>query len=79
LSQPKYGILDTTLTNGLFNYTPVPGFAGSVYSAYKLCSNICPALCDTASIKITIEAGTDIVKLPNVITPNGDGKNDVLY
>jgi gliding motility-associated-like protein len=79
-SLPKYGTIDSTTIKGTFIYTAVPGFAGSVVSSYKLCSNLCPALCDTAKIKITIDQGQDTqIKLPNVITPNGDGKNDFLY
>lgn len=45
---------------------------------YKLCSNFCESVCDTAIVDLTIQgfgAGNDCF-IPNVLSPNGDNVND---
>lgn len=44
---------------------------------YEVCSATCPDLCDQAEVTIAI-IPADCGKIPNIITPNGDGVNDYL-
>ncbi len=62
--------------NGTMTYTPKLGFAGNDQFTYRICLTECPALCANATVQIKIVQKDCIV--PNVITPNGDGVNDLL-
>ncbi|MDP3642888.1 MAG: Ig-like domain-containing protein, partial [Bacteroidota bacterium] len=60
--------------DGSYSYTPNPNFSGNDTFIYKVCD--VDGDCAQATVTITIE---DII-LPNqVLTPNGDGKNDTFY
>lgn len=76
ISPPSFGI--STLENGEFTFTAGPGSEGTTTATYELCSKICPELCSTAEITITIESDGLEVEEPNTITPNGDGLNETL-
>ena len=72
--------LDTL--NGTFLFTrTVTNFTGPVQLTYELCSAVCPNSCVTGLIVITLIADPEAPiddSVPNAITPNGDGLNDVL-
>ncbi|MBK7407866.1 MAG: gliding motility-associated C-terminal domain-containing protein [Saprospirales bacterium] len=65
--------------DGVVTYFASPLYAGDVLFFYELCNNACPNLCDTAFVRVTIDKNIDLNNsVPNGITPNGDGANDLF-
>jgi gliding motility-associated-like protein len=79
-SKPDFGNLDTTNILGSLRYKAAAGFGGEIKFNYKVCSNNCPVFCDSANVTLVIKNDniSKNLELPNVITPNGDGSNDLL-
>ncbi|MEY3050645.1 MAG: hypothetical protein RLY31_430 [Bacteroidota bacterium] len=75
----NYGLVFTD-SLGVIRFEREPCQAGTMEIAYAICDLVCPELCDTAVLTIDIEANpeADCDKVPNGITPNGDGVNDEL-
>lgn len=74
LSNPSGGTL-TDLGNGNFNYVPNGGYFGTDVFTYRVCSNECSQICDTATV--TLRVGfTGECYAPNTFTPNNDNIND---
>jgi len=64
--------------NGQFTFFSSRTVFGADDFRYKLCSNFCESLCDTAIVDLTIQgfgAGNDCF-IPNILSPNGDNVND---
>jgi len=63
--------------NGDFTYQPLIDFIGTDSFIYRICNNLTPPLCSTATVTIVI-AKDDSCKVfvPNVFTPNADGIHD---
>ena len=59
----------------LIRYTANEGFAGEDELVYRLCLSGCPDLCATATVKIRV---FPFLRIPDIITPNGDGVNDAF-
>ena len=74
-SPPSNGTV-TVDANGEMTYTPDSGFSGDDQFTYEICAVVCVDDCDEATVTITVS--TPPCEVPNVITPNGDGVNDVL-
>jgi gliding motility-associated-like protein len=76
LEQPLTGAA-TVNADGTISYTAGTNVFGFDQFVYQLCSEHCPALCDTAVVivKVGESVGCDV---PNIITPNNDGLNDVF-
>ena len=73
----------TPLGDGSFSYTPNENYIGTEIFDYELCSDLCPDVCDIATVTISINeippVDPDSVMVEyNAITPNGDGLNDVF-
>ncbi len=81
LKDPTQGIA-TVLNNQELRYTPNNSIQGPDSLQYGLCPpGNCPDLCATAWVLIKKQAGSlDDTKalIPNIITPDGDGINDVF-
>ncbi|MFQ5445963.1 MAG: gliding motility-associated C-terminal domain-containing protein [Saprospiraceae bacterium] len=75
LSQPASGNV-TVDASGNINYTPDNNFVGNDQFDYQICLDDCPDLCDQATVFINVS--TDVCGVPNVLTINGDGINDIL-
>jgi gliding motility-associated-like protein len=62
--------------NGKYTWSPVPGFLGSVQIPIRVCDGLLPERC-YVSIVTCITLRIDDNPIPNYISPNGDGSNDV--
>ncbi len=56
-------------------YRPEDSFSGEDEFVYRMCLTACPDMCDTALVKIKV---FPYLRIPDIVTPNGDGVNDVL-
>ncbi|MBQ4916313.1 gliding motility-associated C-terminal domain-containing protein, partial [Maribacter sp. MMG018] len=66
-------ISDDTVT-----YTPNDGFYGTDSFEYTICDSF--GNCDTATVTITVEESiSKKIEVNQMVTPNGDGKNDFLF
>jgi gliding motility-associated-like protein len=80
VSDPKHGIVELN-ADGFIIYTPDLNFAGNDTITYMICDKGTPSKCSTARVIITIfpiRPASDI-EIYNLVTPDGDGKNDFWY
>ncbi|MBK8565550.1 MAG: gliding motility-associated C-terminal domain-containing protein [Saprospiraceae bacterium] len=66
--------------DGTVSYAPYPNAFGEDGFRYRLCSLTCPDVCDEAVVRISLDgsvAAEDCFR-PNLITPDGDGMDDVF-
>jgi gliding motility-associated-like protein len=75
LSDPMHGSI-VEEGNGEFTYTVDPTFAGSEELIYELCTDLCPDNCTQAKVILDVDKAE--CEVPTIITPNGDGVNDIF-
>mgnify|MGYP001375947399 CR=1 FL=1 len=63
---------------GVFTYTPDPGFRETDRIIYEVCYEDCPGTCDIGLVTIIVRYEIDTCIVTTVITPNEDGINDEL-
>jgi len=73
--QPQFGSVSVERTG--INLKPASGFIGTVNFTYEICGLECEGLCDEATVIVSMGDVGDCVA-PTIITPNGDGVNDVF-
>ena len=78
VEQPTLG--DVVMTDGIFDYVPRQNAFGTDQIVYQICNVNCPDECQKATVTILLNGLTETGDcwIPNVVTPNGNGKNDVL-
>ena len=67
--------------DGMATYWPYPNVFGEDEFMYEICSMTCPEVCHSATVQVLIEnTSTDATDcfVPNLISPNNDGENDVF-
>jgi gliding motility-associated-like protein len=76
--EPTLGTVE--MVDGIFTYTPDNNAFGLDQFEYEICNANCPNTCETAVVTITLNGLTEKGEcwIPNVLTPNGNGKNDAL-
>ncbi len=80
LEQPSTGQLNE-VGSGVFEFTTPARYFGTQQFQYEVCSAACSELCDIANVRVVVLPGADVDTtntVPNAITPNGDGMNDML-
>ena len=71
---PTFGQLAITAP-GEFVFSADPNYAGEDEFSYTVCSQACPEVCSTASVKIIIGEDASCT-IPSIFTPNNDQVND---
>jgi gliding motility-associated-like protein len=66
------------LGSNIFSFDPSPGFVGEIFFPYLLVHEVCRDKFSEGLIRIRISDADDCFGV-NVITPNGDGINDLLF
>jgi len=77
-TDPTIGLISENTGDGMITYLPQIGVAGAAVFDYTICNTDCPVLCDSAVVTLTLDGELSLDNLPNTITPNGDGLNDIL-
>jgi len=70
---PRFGEVQNQIQELL--YFPRNGFIGRDTLTYKICSDLCPELCEEAEVVIQVGDET-LCDIPTIFTPNRDGIND---
>ncbi len=78
VSNPANGIAILN-ENGFITYTPRENFSGNDTITYKICDRGTPSKCATAQVIITIFPIREDFEIFNLVTPDGDGKNDYWH
>ncbi len=80
LQNPTFGVLTIPTTGGIIKYVPGINDKGIVSFNYRVCSESCIDSCSTGQVRIKVNEVpiSNILSIPNAITPNGDGKNETL-
>ena len=78
IGAPSLGSITDNAGDGNITFQTEIGLAGASVFDYFICNTNCPSLCDTATVTINLDGEIDLDNLPNTITPNGDGLNDLL-
>lgn len=73
--QPLNGTVTQGTAPGAFIYRPNSGFTGEDQLTYKICNINCANACSSTTVKFRV-AQPERCKIPTIITPNEDGKND---
>ncbi|MEK7255086.1 MAG: Ig-like domain-containing protein, partial [Bacteroidota bacterium] len=75
---PNHGTVSMQ-PNGAFNYLPNPGFSGTDSFQYMICLQNAPAICDTATVKLTVFQGVPPIPQTDCATAQVcPGENIVL-
>lgn len=74
---PALGRLIDTLGIGVYIYRPQSGFTGSETMTYTIKNNNCPGSLSIGTVTFQVGDAPDCF-IPTIITPNGDGFNDVF-
>jgi len=74
--EPAHGLI-TINPDMSITYTPFMDYIGPDEFCYEICDNGFPVLCDTAMVYLQVLELNDPT-VYNILTPNGDGINDVL-
>jgi gliding motility-associated-like protein len=80
LNGPGDGQLTPLSDLGAYRFEPLT-FQGNTSLTYELCNLTCPdplVRCSAATVEFNVGVPIDC-DIPTVITPNGDGSNDVFY
>ena len=70
---PRFGEVQNQVEELL--YFPQNGFIGIDTFIYRICSDICPQLCEDAEVVVQVGDET-LCDIPSIFTPNNDGIND---
>src|SRR5699024_10578713 len=73
ISNPKNGTA-TLQSDSVVMYSPTHNYTGKDSIIYQVCLTTCPNICSSATIYITVYK----LIIPQVLTPNGDGVNDLF-
>ena len=70
---PSNGTISIDPTTGEITYSPNPNFNGTDSFSYQVCDNGSPALCDTATVTITVDPVNDApIAIDDVATTDED-------
>jgi gliding motility-associated-like protein len=76
VQEPQVGLL-FNLENGTIKYSVPSGFEGDISFQYKLTNSLNPENFTIATVDINVETNDGLAnRIPNAISPNGDGMND---
>ncbi len=74
---PAFG--QAVVDSNKITYTPQQTYVGIDFLTYQICVTGCPDLCDEAQVSLDINLqSSDTCIIPNLLTPNDDGLNDIL-
>jgi gliding motility-associated-like protein len=65
--------------DGFITYTPEENFSGFDTVTYQICDRGTPSKCSTAQLIVTIMPTRPEIEIYNLVTPDGDGKNDYWF
>jgi len=74
---PAAGSIMSTPATGVYVYRPQSGFTGTEVMTYRVCNTQCPDACSFATVTFQVGGAPDCF-IPTIITPNGDGFNDLF-
>jgi gliding motility-associated-like protein len=74
---PLGRLIDTLAAIGGYVYRPQSGFTGSESMTYTISNNNCPGSVSIGNVTFVV-GGAPACDIPTIITPNGDGYNDLF-
>ena len=77
VAAPQHGSLVPRDDNS-YEFIAFPNYVGEDQFVYRVCATGCPGLCSESVVLLQI-GDESICDIPNIITPNNDGINDIFF